>query len=173
MERKIRHSRFSDCRGYMAPKGSLSIFFPCYNDAGTIGTLVAAADSIARELVEDYEIIVVIARNDSLHRTIIGIIYLRLMRLFFNFHIRDVDCDFRLMRRHVFDDITLHHSSGVICLEMIKKMERAGRLFAEFPVYHYHRTYGKSQFFNFSRLFRTLIGIFQLWFELFIHAPKH
>ena len=38
---------------------SLTIFFPCYNDAGTIGSLVAAADAVARENTLDYEIIVV------------------------------------------------------------------------------------------------------------------
>jgi len=38
---------------------SLTIFFPCYNDAGTIGSLVAAADTVAAEFTTDYEIIVV------------------------------------------------------------------------------------------------------------------
>src|SRR5881397_2981697 len=38
---------------------SLTIFFPCYNDAGTIGSLVAAADTVAAEFTRDYEIIVV------------------------------------------------------------------------------------------------------------------
>jgi spore maturation protein CgeB len=90
------------------------------------------------------------------------------MRLLFNFHIRDVDCDFRLIRRHVFNHIGLHHDSGVICLELVKKLELAGYRFAEFPVHHYHRTYGKSQFFNFKRLFRTAFAILRLWYELVI-----
>lgn len=38
---------------------SLSICFPCYNDAGTIGTLVATASAVVSRLTEDYEIIVV------------------------------------------------------------------------------------------------------------------
>ena len=38
---------------------SLSVFFPCYNDAGTIGSLVAQADVVAQEFTDDYEIIVV------------------------------------------------------------------------------------------------------------------
>ena len=38
---------------------SLSIFFPCYNDSGTIGRLVVLANHIAPEVSEDYEIIVV------------------------------------------------------------------------------------------------------------------
>ena len=68
---------------------------------------------------------------------------------------RDVDCDFRLMRRSIFERVTLEKNSGVICLEMMKKIQDAGFRIAEVPVHHYHRAYGRSQFFNFRRLFRT------------------
>jgi len=37
---------------------SLSIFFPCYNDAGTIPTMVIRAAQTAREITDDFEIIV-------------------------------------------------------------------------------------------------------------------
>ncbi|MDA0709420.1 MAG: glycosyltransferase family 2 protein [bacterium] len=226
---------------------SLSCFFPCYNDAYTIGSLVAAADTVAAEYTDDYEIIVIddgstdssremlrelqhkysklrlifheknrgyggalqsgfegatrdlifytdgdgqydvfelrkllrvmqegvdvvngykLERSDPLHRIVIGKIYLNLMRVLFNFKVRDVDCDFRLMRREIFDSISLHHTSGVICIEMVKKMEMAGYRFVDFPVNHYHRIHGKSQFFNFRRLFRTGINILKLWVEI-------
>jgi len=42
----------------MAAPG-LTLFFPCANEAQTIGGLVARADQIAGELTPDYEIIVV------------------------------------------------------------------------------------------------------------------
>jgi glycosyltransferase involved in cell wall biosynthesis len=41
------------------PKPSISAFFPCYNDAKTIGDLVTQADRVLGELTDDYEIIVV------------------------------------------------------------------------------------------------------------------
>jgi glycosyltransferase involved in cell wall biosynthesis len=41
------------------PKPSISAFFPCYNDAQTIGDLVTQADRVLGELTDDYEIIVV------------------------------------------------------------------------------------------------------------------
>ena len=41
------------------PKPSISAFFPCYNDATTIGDLVLQADRVLNELTADYEIIVV------------------------------------------------------------------------------------------------------------------
>jgi glycosyltransferase involved in cell wall biosynthesis len=41
------------------PKPSISVFFPCYNDAKTIGGLVRRADQVLRALTDDYEVIVV------------------------------------------------------------------------------------------------------------------
>src|ERR1044071_5556396 len=43
----------------MNKRPSISVFFPAYNDAGTIASLVVLADKTLRELTNDYEIIVV------------------------------------------------------------------------------------------------------------------
>ncbi len=230
-------------------KPSLTIFFPCYNDAGTIGSLVVVADEVAREYTEDYEILVVddgstdgsrellqqlqakfsrlrlilhegnhgygaalqsgfrhaakdmifytdgdaqydvfelrkllpvmqpgvdvvngykLSRSDPLHRILLGRIYLFVTRLLFNFQVRDLDCDFRLLRRRVLDTVRLHHTSGVICLELVKKLEMAGYRFVDFPVHHYHRVHGKSQYFTIWRLLRTSANILRLWWELMV-----
>ena len=107
-------------------------------------------------------------RSDPFYRKIIGRTYHRIMKLLFNFKIRDVDCDFRLIRRSVFDKIQLEYNSGVICVEMVKKMQDAGFQFAEVPVNHYFRAYGKSQFFNIKRVFNTGRDILKLWWKLVI-----
>ncbi|MDQ3811673.1 MAG: glycosyltransferase family 2 protein [Chloroflexota bacterium] len=44
--------------GVPATAPSITAFFPCYNDAGTIATIVITADRTLRELTQDYEIIV-------------------------------------------------------------------------------------------------------------------
>jgi glycosyltransferase involved in cell wall biosynthesis len=228
---------------------TLTMFFPCYNDAATIGSLVAAAHLVGTESKRGFEILVVddgskdnsleilealkrtypelrvvphgtnrgygaalrsgfsnaskdlvfytdgdgqydvlelrkflpvlqegvdvvngykIARSDPFHRIVIGKVYLVLMRALFQFHVRDVDCDFRLIRRSALDAIALRHSSGVICLELVKKLELAGFRFVDFPVHHYHRVAGKSQFFNFRRLFATGVNILRLWWEIHV-----
>jgi hypothetical protein len=36
------------------------------------------------------------------------------------------------------------------------------------PVHHYHRAYGKSQFFNFRRIAKTGVDVLRLWYELVI-----
>jgi len=228
---------------------SLSVFFPAYNDSGTIASMVVQAMLAARGLTEDFEVIVVndgsrdktatvlaeletiypclrvvthlanrgyggalqtgflsaakdlvfytdgdaqydpgemavlwaamtdqvdwvngykISRSDPLHRIVIGRIYHHIVRTLFGLKVRDVDCDFRLIRRTVFDTVRLEKTSGVICLEMMKKFHDFGFRVAEVPVHHYHRAYGKSQFFNFPRLARTAVDVAKLWIALVI-----
>jgi glycosyltransferase involved in cell wall biosynthesis len=227
----------------------LSIFFPAYNDGGTIASMVVSALLTARTLTPDHEVIVVddgsrdqtprildelarlypqvtivhhvknrgyggalrsgfehaskdyvfytdgdaqydptelallwarmtddvdlvngykISRSDPAHRIVIGRMYHRVVKLLFGLHVRDVDCDFRLLRRSIFDRVTLTKNSGVICLEMMKKIQDAGFRIAEVPVHHFHRAYGKSQFFNFGRIFRTGIDVMALWVDLVV-----
>jgi len=228
-------------------KPSLSIFFPAYNDAGTIASLVLIAHMTARTLTDDYEVIVVndgspdhtgelldemarrfewlkvvhhpknrgyggalrtgfesagkqlifytdgdaqydprelvrlfeafgddvdfvngykIGRSDPLHRIVIGRLYHHFVKACFGLRLRDVDCDFRLMRKSVFEKVRLTRDSGVICVELMKKVQDHGFRIAEVPVHHFHRTYGKSQFFNFRRVFKTLLDLLNLWREL-------
>jgi glycosyltransferase involved in cell wall biosynthesis len=233
----------------MKERPSITAFFPAFNDAGTIASMVVIVSSTLAELTDDYEIIVVengstdytvevleelakrferlrvlthreplgyggalrvgfanatkdlifytdgdaqydprevrlllpamrddidivngwkIDRGDPLHRIIIGRVYHHFVKWLFGFNLRDVDCDFRLIRRSIFATIDLESDSGTICLEMVKKIQDAGYRFAEVPVHHYHRTYGKSQFFNFPRLWRTGVQLIGLWWKLVV-----
>jgi hypothetical protein len=60
----------------------------------------------------------------------------------------------------------LTRNSGVICVELMKKVQDHGFRIAEVPVHHFHRSYGKSQFFNVPRVGRTLLDLMRLWVEL-------
>jgi glycosyltransferase involved in cell wall biosynthesis len=233
-----------------APKPSgLTVFFPAYNDSGTIASMVIRAVRAAAELTPDYEVIVVndgsadataevadelartyprvrvvhhpknrgyggalqtgfrsatkelifytdgdaqydpaelsvlwermsadvdlvngykISRSDPFHRIIIGRAYHYFVSALFGLTVRDVDCDFRLLRRTIFERINLEKTSGVICLEMMKKIHDGGFRIVEVPVHHYHRAFGKSQFFNFRRIFKTGIDVMRLWLALVV-----
>ena len=107
-----------------------------------------------------------ISRNDPLHRIIIGRIYHWGVKIAFGLRLKDVDCDFRLIRRSVFDKVQLESNSGVICVELMKKIQDAGFVIEQVPVHHFHRAYGVSQFFNFRRVFKTLLDLSKLWVEL-------
>jgi glycosyltransferase involved in cell wall biosynthesis len=240
----------------MPPPG-LTVFFPAFNDSGTIASMVIRARQAAAQLTPDYEIIVVndgshdgtpaiveelarvwpevrvvhhevnrgygaalrsgfaaatkdvifytdgdaqydpaemarlwerltadvdlvngykISRSDPLHRIVIGRVYHHTVKLLFGLRVRDVDCDFRLIRRAVFERVRLERSSGVICLEMMKKIQDAGFRIAEVPVHHYHRAYGRSQFFNVRRILQTGRDVAKLWWALVIrreHLAPH
>jgi glycosyltransferase involved in cell wall biosynthesis len=162
---------------------SLSVFFPAYNDSGTIASMVIRVVKTAAELTPDFEVIIVddgsgdgtaeiadelartypqvravhhprnrdygaalrtgfrsstkelifytdgdaqydptelsvlwprmtpeagmvngykISRSDPWHRVIIGRVYHYIVKLLFGLKLRDVDCDFRLIRRDIF-----------------------------------------------------------------------
>jgi glycosyltransferase involved in cell wall biosynthesis len=109
-----------------------------------------------------------IRRSDSRRRIVLGAIYKFLARCMFGLPIRDVDCDFRLMRREAIQSVRLTSMSGCICTEMIYKLSRAGYRFAETPVHHYPRLYGQSQFFTLRRVAKTGYDFFKLWLNLVV-----
>ena len=227
---------------------SISVFFPAYNDGGTIGSMVLSALIALEKVSDDYEVIVgddasqdhtpqvideleagypgkvkvihharnrgyggnlrsgfaaatkdwifytdgdaqydaseltllverigpevglvngwKIERNDPLHRKVVGRIYQHVIRLLFHLRLRDVDCDFRLIRRSLFDEFELHSRTGAICVELMRKIQSTDCRMVEVPVHHYHRVYGRSQFFNVTRIVRTLVTVAKLWWEL-------
>jgi glycosyltransferase involved in cell wall biosynthesis len=226
---------------------SITAFFLCYNDAGTIPSMVIVADRTLRQLTDDYEIVVgddastdrsrevlselralyprlrvlehernlgyggnlrsgfaaatkdlifytdgdgqydpselvvlydqlgpdvdvvqgwKLQRHDPLHRIVIGKIYHNVVKAWFGLHLRDVDCDFRLIRRHVLESFPLESDSGCITVELMTRIELGRFRVREVPVHHYHRAHGQSQFFNVRRVAATLVELFELWVHL-------
>jgi glycosyltransferase involved in cell wall biosynthesis len=114
------------------------------------------------DIVNGYKI----SRSDPVYRKIIGRLYHYTARMMFGFKIRDVDCDFRLIRKSVFDDLKLEYNSGVVCVEMVARMTSKNFRFAEVPVHHYYRVSGKSEFFNFKRIFKVGKNLIKLWYKI-------
>src|SRR3954469_22675670 len=187
--------------GPLAPRArpGISVFFPAYNDAGTIASMVLAALHTCASLTDDYEAIVVndgstdytgevladlasqykhvrvithpqnrgyggalrtgfnaaskelvfytdgdaqydahelamllpamrpevdivqgykIARHDPIFRIIIGKTYHWIVKLSFGLHVRDTDCDFRLIRKSALERVDLKSDTGTICVEL-------------------------------------------------------
>jgi glycosyltransferase involved in cell wall biosynthesis len=130
----------------------------------------AELDVLWRRMTPDVDVVASykLRRSDPWHRIVIGKIYHHVVACMFRLKVRDVDSDFRLMRREVFDRVKLERDTGVICLEMMRKLQDAGFRIVEVPVHHYHRTYGRSQFFNFRRIFWTGIDVLRLWLQLVV-----
>lgn len=102
-------------------------------------------------------------RADGVHRKLIGGIYARFVRRVFRLPIRDVDCDFRLMRKASLERVELRSNSGAICVELVDGLARSGARFVEVGVNHYARESGRSQFFSLGRISKTLFDLFGLW----------
>lgn len=132
-------------------------------DAGELELLVARArDDI--DVVQGYKL----NRADNFARRIIGRIYHRFVSFVFGLRVRDTDCDFRLMRRSMLARVQLEKTTGVICVELVRKLQDAGAGFVEVGVHHYRRVHGRSQFFKLSSVVRTLWDLAKLWVELIV-----
>lgn len=107
-------------------------------------------------------------RHDPTYRVFAGNLYSFFARWLFWFPVYDVDCDFRLIRKELLDKLDLETSSGSVCVELVKKAQRAGARFRQVSVHHYERRFGRSQFFRPERLLSTLFEISGLWFELMV-----
>jgi len=109
-------------------------------------------------------------RQDPWHRIVLGNIYNRVARLLFRIRIRDIDCDFRLIRRSLVKNLQLESTSGTICLELVRKIEMSGCQVAEVAVSHYPRLHGRSQFFRWQSLLTTARQFARLYGKLVL-AP--
>ena len=121
-----------------------------------------ASDDV--DVVQGYKL----RRADGVLRAVIGRVYHRFVKLMFGLRIRDTDCDFRLIRRDALDRVTLVHTTGVICVELVRKLQDAGARFTEVGVHHYRRVYGTSEFFRVGAIARTLRDLAGLWVQMVV-----
>ena len=107
-------------------------------------------------------------RHDPAHRIWIGSTYNFCARLLYRIRIRDIDCDYRLIRRDLLERIHLTSTSGTICVELVRKIELTGCGVVETGVHHYPRLHGRSQFFRVRSLLRTLLELVRLWVRVVV-----
>lgn len=131
-----------------------------YDPAELLGLLKAVGPDVG--LVNGYKL----KRHDPWHRVLIGALYNRFARILFRIRLRDIDCDFRLVRRKLIDLVPLTSTSGTVCVELVRKLELLAPGVVELPVHHYPREHGRSQFFRFRSLATTFAQLCSLWVRL-------
>ena len=132
-------------------------------DVGELPRLLASMSADVG-LVNGYKL----KRCDPWHRICIGWLYNRFARVLFGIRIRDIDCDFRLIRRELLQEIVLESNTGSICVELVRSIELTSWRVAEVGVHHYPRLYGQSQFFRFRSLLSTLRQLLELYLRLVV-----
>jgi glycosyltransferase involved in cell wall biosynthesis len=105
-------------------------------------------------------------RHDPQHRICIGWMYNKFARALFGIALRDIDCDFRLMRREILRTFNLVSNTGSICVELVRNLELSGCGVAEVGVHHYPRLHGRSQFFRIRSLLTTSRQLLELYYRL-------
>ena len=135
-----------------------------YNASELVRCIDAATADV--DVVQGWKI----GRGDPLYRKVIGRTYHHAVRLLFRLKVRDTDCDFRLIRRSLLERVELTSTSGVICVEMMRKFDRAGARFVEVGVSHHPRPYGRSQFFKVRALTRSARQLVELWWNLVVRG---
>jgi glycosyltransferase involved in cell wall biosynthesis len=76
-------------------------------------------------------------RSDSKFRHLVGVSYSWLLKQLFKTPIRDIDCDYRLIRGKLLRSLDLTYTSGAITIELIKKLQLKNAKFIEVGVHHY------------------------------------
>jgi glycosyltransferase involved in cell wall biosynthesis len=151
--------------GFAAARGEL-VFYTDGDGQYDVGELPLLLEKMTPEvaLVNGYKL----QRNDPWHRIWIGGVYNRFARLLFRIRIRDIDCDFRLIRRSHLEKIQLTSTSGTICVELVRKLELTGDGVAEVGVHHFPRRHGRSQFFRVRSLATTTWQLLRLFVQLVV-----
>lgn len=116
------------------------------------------------DVVQGYKI----GRGDPMYRKVIGRVYHHVVKRLFRLSVRDTDCDFRLFRRQLLVDRPLTSTSGVVCVEMMRRFTEAGAVFTETPVHHYFRPSGRSQFFRLPAIARSARQLAELWWRIVV-----
>jgi len=121
-------------------------------------------------LVDDTDFVngMKMTRSDPAYRVFIGNLHKFVTRWAFWLPIDDVDCDYRLLRRSVLEHVDLQSNSGSICVELVKRAQRAGAQFRQVSVRHYSRQFGSSQFFRPGRILKTYADLAGMWLGLML-----
>lgn len=225
---------------------SLSLFFPCYNEAANVGGMIEQAVAVGENYGIDYEVLVVddgstddsakivrswsaknprvrlisheqnkgygaalrtglagatkdlvfltdgdnqfrlseieklfsiidscdvatgyrIHRQDLPHRRLNGFLWTQLNKVLFGIPVRDVDCAFKLFRKHCLKDLTLKSNHLLIHAEIIARLKKRGCRIREIGVTHYPRTAGKATATQLKFVLKTFRELIKLYWQI-------
>ena len=169
-EPRIRVVRHSLNRGYGAAlhaglreaRGEF-VFFSDADlqfDLEELSTLFAHARNF--DIVAGYRL----HRRDPWPRRVIGWSWSALVRALFDLQVRDIDCAFKIFRRHVIDAIPIESIGAFINTEILVRADRAHFRIHQVPVAHRRRRYGRQSGANPKVILRAFVELATLYGEL-------
>ena len=167
---RIRVIRHASNRGYGAAlkaglreaRGDL-VFFSDADlqfDLDELATLLAHAREF--DIVAGYRF----RRRDPWPRRMIGGAWTALVRLLFDLDVRDIDCAFKVFRRHVIDAIPIESIGAFINTEILVRASNANFRIHQVPVNHRRRRFGRQTGANPRVILRALAELAMLYREL-------
>ena len=105
-------------------------------------------------------------RADPVMRKFNALGWKTLVNLLFGYTARDVDCAFKLFRRQVWENMTVHARGATFSAEFLIKARRLGFRVRELPVGHFPRTAGSPTGARPDVIVRAFAELFRLWRNL-------
>jgi glycosyltransferase involved in cell wall biosynthesis len=128
--------------GFEAAEKDLIAFFPgdAQFDFGEITRLLERLDQEDADIVCGYRV----DRQDSFIRRLNGWGWNLVVRLFFGYLCRDIDCGFKLFRQEVLDHVNIESDGAMIDTELLAGAKARGFEIAEAPLTHLPREAGEA-----------------------------
>jgi glycosyltransferase involved in cell wall biosynthesis len=169
-EPRVRVIRHAANRGYGAAlraglreaRGEL-VFFSDADlqfDLDELATLLAHARDF--DIVAGYRR----PRRDPWHRRLLAAAWGTLVRGLFDLPVRDIDCAFKVFRRHVLEAIPIASVGAFVNTEMLVRARQAGFRIHQVPVTHRRRRFGSQTGARPRVIVRALFELLALYREL-------
>lgn len=129
--------------------------------------LVARQQQTGAEIINGYKL----NRSDTTQRKVLGKVFEKWYRALIHLPLRDIHCDFRLIKASYVKKITWQTKGATIISELILKLKFQGANFSEVPVQHNARVWGHSNYIWYKLTWQSLLEI--LWSIKYTYFSDH
>ena len=126
-------------------------------DVSEIGLLVKLTDKY--DFVNGFRI----KRADGFMRKLNAFECGTMVKLLFNFHVKDVDCAFKLFKKEILDRAMIESEGALVSTELLAKTKKMGYKIGEVGVHHYPRTAGTQTGAKLKVILRAFGELFKLY----------
>jgi len=114
--------------------------------------------------IKEYDIVIGYRKNrrDPFVRRLYAFGWNTLVKLAFDLKVKDINCAFKIFKRHVFDKIRIDATGAMINTDILAQAVKYGFKIKEVPVTHYPRLKGKQTGANIKVIFKAFEELFRL-----------